>query len=70
MVWSSSSTDPEAITSGSNNVSRQDSDAELSSHGQEYPSRFVAREDALADVARDLDLPEESDEMLLRKNHR
>ncbi|KAG7536785.1 hypothetical protein ISN44_As13g007070 [Arabidopsis suecica] len=61
MVWSTSS-DPEA------DIERRDSDAESSSNNKEDPSRFVAREDAVADVARELDLPEEPEEALVRKS--
>ncbi|KAG7568053.1 hypothetical protein ISN45_Aa04g008900 [Arabidopsis thaliana x Arabidopsis arenosa] len=70
MIWSSPSNDSEASTSGSNNIQLRDSDVESLPRGQENPSRFVPREDATANVARELDLPEESDEMLRRKNCR
>lgn len=69
MVWSSSS-DRKVSTSGKKNTWHRDSDAESSSRDQEDPSRFMAREDAVADMARDLDLPEEPKETLHRKSSR
>lgn len=70
MIWSSPSNDSEASTQGSNNIQLRDSDVESLPRGQENPNRFVPREDTTANVARELDLPEESDEMLRRKNCR
>ncbi|KAG7530217.1 hypothetical protein ISN45_Un48g000010 [Arabidopsis thaliana x Arabidopsis arenosa] len=61
MVWSTSS-NPEA------DIERRDSDAEPSSNNKEDPSCFVAREDTVADVARELDLPEGPEETLVRKS--
>lgn len=56
MIWSPSS-DPEASTSDQKIVLHRDSDTKSASHEQEDPSRFIALEDAVADMARDLDLP-------------
>ncbi|KAG7588766.1 hypothetical protein ISN44_As07g010880 [Arabidopsis suecica] len=67
MVWSSSS-DPEASASDQQIVLRRDSDAESAS--REDPSRFDAREDAIANVARDQDLPDDPEAVLSRRRTR
>ncbi|KAG7585544.1 hypothetical protein ISN45_Aa02g009010 [Arabidopsis thaliana x Arabidopsis arenosa] len=68
MVWSSSS-DPEADTTDRQIELYRGSDAESTSR-EEDPSRFVAREDAIADVARDQDLPDDPEAMLSRRGVR
>ncbi|KAG7556818.1 hypothetical protein ISN44_As11g028140 [Arabidopsis suecica] len=68
MVWSSSS-DPEADTTDRQIELYRCSDAESTSR-EEDPSRFIAREDAIADVARDQDLPDDPEAMLSRRGVR
>ncbi|KAG7594098.1 hypothetical protein ISN45_Aa01g028780 [Arabidopsis thaliana x Arabidopsis arenosa] len=63
MVWSSSD-GSEAILS---DRSEPSSDAGSSSEDREDPSRFVAREDAVADTARDEDLPDDPEAVLNRR---
>ncbi|KAG7578973.1 Retrotransposon gag domain [Arabidopsis thaliana x Arabidopsis arenosa] len=65
MVWSSSS-DPEADTTDRQIDLYRGSDAESSSR-EEDPSRFIAREDTIADVARDQDLPDDPEAILSRR---
>ncbi|KAG7557027.1 hypothetical protein ISN44_As11g030280 [Arabidopsis suecica] len=70
MVWSSSSNPeavmPEASLSDLPEPNR-DSDAESSSSNREDPSQFIARDDAIADVARDQDLPDDPEATLQRR---
>ncbi|KAG7599385.1 hAT-like transposase RNase-H fold [Arabidopsis suecica] len=68
MVWSSSS-DPEADSTDRQIELYRGSDAESASR-EEDPSRFTAREDAIADVARDQDLPDDPEAMLSRRGVR
>ncbi|CAE5960379.1 unnamed protein product [Arabidopsis arenosa] len=68
MVWSSSS-DPEADTTDRQIELYRGSDAESTSR-EDDPSRFIAREDAIADVARDQDLPDDPEAMLSRRGVR
>ncbi|KAG7572298.1 Ribonuclease H-like superfamily [Arabidopsis suecica] len=68
MVWSSSS-DPEADSTDRHIELYRGSDAESASR-EEDPSRFTAREDAIADVARDQDLPDDPEAMLGRRGVR
>ncbi|KAG7567963.1 hypothetical protein ISN45_Aa04g007960 [Arabidopsis thaliana x Arabidopsis arenosa] len=63
MVWSSSD-GSEAILS---DRSEPSSDAGSSSEDREDPSRFVVREDAVADTARDEDLPDDPEAVLNRR---
>ncbi|KAG7593896.1 hypothetical protein ISN45_Aa01g026830 [Arabidopsis thaliana x Arabidopsis arenosa] len=65
MVWSSSS-DPEANTTDRQIELYRDSDAESTSR-EEDPSRFIARDDTVADVARDQDLPDDPEATLSRR---
>ncbi|KAG7529492.1 hypothetical protein ISN44_Un137g000050 [Arabidopsis suecica] len=68
MVWSSSS-DSEANVSDRQIELFRGSDAESASR-EEDPSRFIAREDTIADVARDQDLPDDPEAMLSRRGVR
>ncbi|KAG7578906.1 hypothetical protein ISN45_Aa03g030710 [Arabidopsis thaliana x Arabidopsis arenosa] len=68
MVWSSSS-DSEASVSDRQIELFHGSDAESASR-EEDPSRFIAREDTIADVARDQDLPDDPEAMLSRRGVR
>ncbi|KAG7559309.1 hypothetical protein ISN45_Aa05g009040 [Arabidopsis thaliana x Arabidopsis arenosa] len=68
MVWSSSS-DSEANVSDRQIELFCGSDAESASR-EEDPSRFIAREDTIADVARDQDLPDDPEAMLSRRGVR
>ncbi|CAL9233811.1 unnamed protein product, partial [Arabidopsis halleri] len=68
MVWSSSSDGPEASLSDRSKPNR-DSEAESSSVDQD-PSRFVAREDTIANVARDEELPDDPEAALNKRRMR
>ncbi|KAG7588244.1 hypothetical protein ISN44_As07g005870 [Arabidopsis suecica] len=68
IVWSSPSEGPEASLSDRSEPNR-DSAAESSSEGRD-PSRFVAREDAIANVARDEELPDDPEATLNERRMR
>ncbi|KAG7594083.1 hypothetical protein ISN45_Aa01g028630 [Arabidopsis thaliana x Arabidopsis arenosa] len=63
MVWSSS----DGSEAGSSDRPEPGSRAESSSEQREDPSRFLAREDAVADIARDEDLPDDPEAVLHRR---
>ncbi|KAG7548474.1 hypothetical protein ISN44_As12g036630 [Arabidopsis suecica] len=66
MVWSSSD-GPEASSS---DRSESGGDAESSSGSQGEPSPFMVREDTIADMARDEDLPDDPEAVLSRRGKR
>ncbi|KAG7552321.1 Ribonuclease H-like superfamily [Arabidopsis thaliana x Arabidopsis arenosa] len=63
MVWSSSDGSEASLS----NRSEPSSDAESSSENREDPSRFVVREDVVADTARDEDLSDDPEAVLNRR---